>query len=183
MSEAPARTWLAQVESDLLAAERVLDRAQGGAWSYCQAIAKQQQAVEKSIRTIVAALRESGLMNMPTRRIHRVDHEISALIRLSSAHEAAPRDVGDHIRHLLNEHRRGEIRALCALAPRWPGPGDLFTQNHEYPFQSSDGSWRAPAEAGSFRLSEDVDRFRVLMNEVVRGTRRLVTALDRMRSR
>lgn len=150
-----------------------------GAWSHCQAIAKQQQAAEKSVRALVAALREAGFTTMPTRRTHDVEAEISALRRIPFRGDADSRDVGSRLNHLLSEHRCAEIRALCALAPKWPAPGWLFPKNTEYPYQDRDGSWRAPADPGSFRRS-DVDRFRNLTKRLVLEVTRLVSAVQRI---
>jgi HEPN domain-containing protein len=50
------RAWLRQAQSDRESAERVLDL--GDEPTFCHGIAKFQQAVEKSIKALVAALRD-----------------------------------------------------------------------------------------------------------------------------
>ena len=60
VSEPSAKLWLIQVDSDLLAAHRVWDRSDER--TFCQAAAKYQQATEKSVKAVFAAMKETGIV-------------------------------------------------------------------------------------------------------------------------
>ncbi len=175
MPEPSARLWLNQALSDHHAATRLLDVEDCA--TYCQAISKYQQVVEKSVKAIVAAVRDVGIRAINTGYMHEVEKLVSALVLLPKA--KGPTNLKDQIKALLNEGRRGEIRALCALAPKRPGPGELARRNTEYPFQRPDGSWIAPHEEGAFDLS-DVERFRSLASRIIEGAAKIISAVDRL---
>jgi len=142
----------------------------------CHSIAKHQQTVEKSVKAIVAALSERGIIRVATGFRHTVERLVSALVHLP--HSPGNKDLQGRIHGLLNEHHRAEIDALCLLAPKRPDPGQLARRNTEYPYQNADGSWRAPADDGSFREAE-VDRFRRLAYRIHGGSCRIVSAASR----
>jgi HEPN domain-containing protein len=175
MLEPSARLWLNQARSDYRASSRLLDDQDHE--TYCQAIAKYQQVVEKSVKAIAAAIRDAGISPIYTGFTHEVEKIVSALVLLPRG--KGPTDIKDRIKALLNEGHRSEIRALCALAPKRPGPGELARRNTEYPFQRSDGSWIAPHDEGAFDLS-DVERFRALATRIIEGSARTVSALERL---
>jgi len=50
--------WIVQVESDFAVAEILFQKTD--ATTYCQAIAKYQQTVEKSVKAMVAAVNDLG---------------------------------------------------------------------------------------------------------------------------
>ena len=170
-----SRAWLIQADSDYVAANRILTTSDG--LTFCHTIAKYQQAVEKSIKGLVAALTESGVFGHQVGRPHEIERFMSVLCRL-------PRDpdyksIQSQIHGLLNETVRGEIHAIEALIPRWPRTGQLHARNTEYPFNDVPGSWRAPAEADVFTRTE-VDRFRQLAFRFVQGCKRIMSALSRV---
>ena len=175
MPEPPGRLWLNQAHSDLDAARRLFDTDDDS--SFCQAISKYQQVVEKSVKAMAAAVRDAGISPINTGFAHEVEKIVSALVFLPRG--KAPTDIRNRISGLLHEGHRSEIRALCALAPKRPGPGELARRNTEYPFQRPDGSWIAPHESGAFELS-DVERFRDLASRISDGSARIVSALERL---
>lgn len=175
MSEAPPSVWLRQANSDRKSIGRILDTSEH--WTYCQAIAKCQQTVEKSIKALVAALRERGYLHIHTGRTHAVEQLVAAMVRLPVRRHAT-RDIRNHLLHLLDEHRRGEIRAVCHLAPRWPSAGQPFSRNTEYPFQAAAEKWAAPADDGVFGVN-DIRRFRDLAERIYTEAHRLICAIER----
>src|SRR2546423_97184 len=113
---------LRQVASDLAAADRVYDAASAG--TYCQVIAKFQQAVEKSIKALVAALAYRGHLSMGTGYSHNPEKLMSALVHLpGSKKDKGVQTIQQHVDHALSPYRWGEIRALCSLVPTRPDPG------------------------------------------------------------
>jgi HEPN domain-containing protein len=175
MPEPPARLWLNQAHSDLAAARRIFDVDDES--SFCQSIAKYQQIVEKSVKAVAAAVRDAGISAISTGFTHEVEKIVSALVLLPR--DRGPKDIKGQIKALLNEGRRSEIRALCALAPKRPGPGELARRNTEYPYQRPDGSWIAPHESGAFTIS-DVNRFRALATRIIEGSARMISAIERL---
>ena len=171
MAEASGKVWLRQAWSDLEAARtlRVRKRPE----FCCQVVSKCQQTVEKSIKAVVAALVEQGVLASTIGRKHGTTRFFSQLLRRSP--QKPQTKLQGQICGLLNEHRRAEITALENLTPKWPAPGRLFPRNTEYPFQLSDGTWCAPADANSFDWNRDVDRFCSLAEDLCRGCARIVS--------
>ncbi|MGB7160911.1 MAG: hypothetical protein WBD40_22810 [Tepidisphaeraceae bacterium] len=174
MPEAGAHLWISQADSDRFAAERVLDPAQHR--TYCQTIAKYQQVVEKSIKSIAAGYRDRLLLSVPIGYSHDVARIASALRR--PARPQDPADIQHHVNRLLTEHVVNEIKALDGLAPRRPPPGGLHARNTEYPFETIAGAWIAPALQDVFSIN-DVNRFRQLADRVYREAKEIVSALRR----
>ena len=169
-----AWAWLHQAASDLAASDRCYDhRAEE---TICHAIAKHQQAVEKAVKAIVAALNDRGVINVATGFRHDVERLVSVLTRLP--HRPSNKEIQNQIHGLLNEHHRGEIKAICLLAPKRPGAGELARRNSEYPYQNRDGTWRAPSDDGSFG-KRDIERFRLVANRILDGSFRIVSAIYR----
>jgi hypothetical protein len=75
--------WLRQGRADWQAAERFLADEEGT--SRCHAIAKWQQTVEKSVKALVAALHDAGILSTNFRPRHEVARYIDILIRLPRA--------------------------------------------------------------------------------------------------
>jgi hypothetical protein len=172
------RAWLRQAQRDREVAERAVDL--GDASTFCHGLAKLQQAVEKSVKALIVALRDHRDLEIAVGWAHGVERFMGILIRL-------PRAVGDrndiqgHIRRLLDENTRGDIRALDRLAPRRPPPGLPPQRNTEYPFLHA-GEWHAPADLDIFSRQE-LDRFRALAGRIVAGCARLISAIERGTSR
>ncbi len=80
MPDAAGSLWITQADSDRLCAIRLYDGADHR--TYCQAISKHQQTVEKSIKAIVAAIRDAGIVVLPIGYTHAVDKLISGLRHL-----------------------------------------------------------------------------------------------------
>lgn len=169
-----AAAWFTQATSDVASAKRVLQQADPS--TYCQVIAKCQQTVEKGVKSVVAALDEARVVQMPIGRAHGVERFVQALRRLPRRQEN--QDIQATIDWWLDEHRRGEIHAIDALAPKFPAPDGLAALNTEYPFQREDGSWRAPAEAGAFEFGT-VERFLRLAEHVHVGAAKVRSAIKR----
>jgi HEPN domain-containing protein len=166
--------WLRQAGSDLAAAK--LCYIPTDEQTSCHAVAKHQQAVEKSIKGIVAGLNDTGVLKVHTGFNHDVERLVSALVHLP--HAAGNKDIQNRINGLLNEHHRSEIRAICALAPKRPIAGELARRNTEYPYQNQDATWRAPADKESFG-PKDAERFRRIAHNLYEGASRVVSAMYR----
>lgn len=175
MAEAGAAVWWKQADADRRAARHVFDP--GDERTYCQAVAKQQQAVEKSVKALAAAVRDARLASIRIKFTHEVDKLLNALNRLHrpTGENAA---IQSRIHQLLSGRWDEEIAALMALAPKALAEGEmLLARNTEYPYQNADGSWRAPAEPGSFSEAE-FRRFQALADHIVFGTERLISAIE-----
>lgn len=142
----------------------------------CHAIAKWQQGVEKAIKALVAALRESGVLNIQIGYRHEVARFISVLIRLPRA--AGNRTIQHHLHGLLDQNNRAAIKDLDALAPRRPPPGERPRRNTEYPFVDTNGQWTYPAAEEVFSQAE-IQRFRALTHRIVDKVGRMVSAIRR----
>jgi len=173
MDEPSARLWLNQAHSDFDAATRSLDLKDHG--SFCQAIAKHQQVVEKSVKAVAAALGPAGFRFIRIGYSHKLQAIISLLFHLPTGKDGS--GIVAQIRNLLSDHDRAEIVALSSLAPAMPPPGRLASKNTEYPFQKPDGSWVAPCDDGAFS-SREVERFSTLSARVIVRSGKIVSALE-----
>lgn len=75
--------WLSQALSDRHAAERFLADKEG--IGRCHAIAKWQQTVEKSVKAMVCALSDAGIVGINVRARHEVTPYVGMLTRLPRA--------------------------------------------------------------------------------------------------
>ena len=119
MTEAPPDVWRTQERSDWEAARRVLDEKDES--TYCQAISKYQQTVEKSVKMVLAALRDQGRSSVSTGRDHRVEGHMKAILEAFRL-RPPPKDRREPVRQfgdLLVQHAV-HINSLCSLAPKWP---------------------------------------------------------------
>ena len=168
------RAWLDQAVSDRHAVERALDLDDPA--TYCHAIAKCQQAVEKGVKALVATLRDFKIWNIDVGRDHKVGRFFSAFVKVSKATKNLA--LQKQLRRLCDEAHRQEINNLDRLVPKWPAPGTVPERNTEYPFRNShDGPWRKPCEPDAFTRSE-VESFRSLADRVVRGCGKLISAIE-----
>ena len=146
--------WISQAVADQAAAEReraVAGRSKVPVW--CHAVAKYQQAVEKSIKAIVVALRECGVRGVhPVGYDHRVQNHLRLLRRLPGG--GAGRSIQRKLRDFLDAPTRMDIHRLESLAPRAPTPGDPHPRNTEYPFNDAHGGWTYPAAPDQFSVVE-----------------------------
>ena len=78
--------WLYQAKADRNAAELFV--ADGEATGHCHAIAKWQQTVEKSMKALVSALHDAGILGAGVRSRHEVERYVGTLVRL-------PRSAGN----------------------------------------------------------------------------------------
>jgi len=176
MAEAGASIWWLQADADRRAARRVFELPDER--TFCQAIAKQQQAVEKAVKALAAAVRDARLASIRIKFTHDIDKLLNALNRLHrpTGENAA---IQSRIHRLFSARWEAEISALMALAPKARLEEEpIAVRNTEYPYQNADGSWRAPAQSGSFS-DTDVRRFQVLADYVVDGSDRLISAIER----
>lgn len=166
------RAWLAQARSDFAVGSHLFEQKV----PLCHATAKFQQAVEKAVKGLCAALTAAQILSMPVGRRHEVEQYVSAMVRLRrspsrrSLHNAIQRHFGADV--------RAHIRQLDALAPKWPPPGVPPARNTEYPYQDAKHQWRAPTQADAFNASE-AEVFRQLAANIVDGCSRLISALER----
>ncbi len=141
-----SEAWIVQVKSDFATAEKLFDETQTSL--YCQAIAKYQQVVEKSVKAMVASVKDAGVPINPVTRSHSLTREVQSLKLLRRADNAST----EAIARLFAQYQTA-IEDVSKLAPAWPQPGQLFSRNTEYPFEVA-GGWSAPAEAGVFSWAE-----------------------------
>ncbi len=141
-----SEAWIMQVKSDFATAEKLFDETQPH--FHCQAIAKYQQVVEKSVKAMVAAARDAGVPINPVTRSHSLTKEIQSPKLLRRADNAST----EALARLFAQYQTA-IEDVSRLAPAWPQPGQLFSRNTEYPFEVT-GGWSAPAEAGVFTWAE-----------------------------
>jgi hypothetical protein len=174
MAEAGANLWISQADSDWWAAARIFEPAESR--SYCQAIAKYQQVVEKSIKAIAAGLRDRFIQSIPVGYRHDVSRIASAMRRPARPTDST--DIQHHINQLLNDHVLNEIKAIDSLAPRRPAPGALHERNTEYPFELIAGNWTAPSLPNVFSTN-DANRFRIFAERVYGSAKEIVSALRR----
>ena len=176
MPDPPARLWLDQAKSDWATAERVIDRRNPS--TYCQVIAKYQQIVEKSIKSIVAAVDQAGIVTIRIGYSHELAKLMQSLIR--GSYPSRQLDVKEKIKSLIDENTRHVVISLIDLAPKQPRPGELARRNTEYPFQKSGGDWVSPCDDEVFSLAE-IDQFRSLAHRILLGSDRIVSSLERHR--
>lgn len=138
--------WIVQVESDFAAAEMLLVKT--NATTYCEAISKYQQTVEKSVKAMAAAVNDLG-SDLTVTASHLPVSEIDGLLRLRRVIDNAS---VNRLAKIFNQHRTA-VEDLCRLAPRWPDDGESFARNTEYPFIIN-GEWTAPAVGKTFTLQE-----------------------------
>lgn len=141
--------WIVQVESDFAVAEILFQKTD--ATTYCQAIAKYQQTVEKSVKAMVAAVNDLG-SDLTVTASHLPTNEIDSLLRLRRVIDNVS---VDRLARIFKQHRAA-IEGLCSLAPKWPEDGKSFARNTEYPFLVAD-TWTAPAVEGTFTLQEAIN--------------------------
>jgi len=141
--------WVVQFRSDFAAAELLLQKAD--ATTYCQAISKYQQTVEKSVKAMVAAVNDLG-SDLTVTASHLPVTEIDSLLQLRRVIDNVS---VDRLAQIFRQHRLA-VEGLCKLAPKWPEDGQSFARNTEYPFVI-DGKWSAPAVDGAFTLQETVN--------------------------
>ena len=149
------QAWLAQAASDFDAGERILNNAE--AWTYCHAIAKYQQCVEKSVKAMAAAVKVQGIATIDTGLSHYPLKQINALRLLR---RQIDKDSNSIVTDVLSDFRVGEIKALCDLAPRAG-----IQRNTEYPYERGAGEWTIPSAEGVFAIA-DVVRFRTIASDV-----------------
>ncbi|MCX7044681.1 MAG: HEPN domain-containing protein [Candidatus Sumerlaeota bacterium] len=172
MSQAWA--YLRQVDCDLCAAKRLLQREE--VWTYCQVIAKYQQAVEKALKAIVLSLVERGIVDPCPRFTHGVSALFSVLEHLS---KKKTRTFYDDLAFLLDESFRIGVMDLCGLAPTNPPPGQPVPPNTEYPFKDDKGSWVAPADKGSFLWNDDIKRFQDIRDRICPKLPDILASIER----
>jgi HEPN domain-containing protein len=175
VAEAGADLWWIQADADCNAARRVFDPADDR--TFCQAVAKQQQAVEKAIKALAAAVRDARMASIRIKFTHGLENLINALLRLHRP-TTDNASIQGRIDRLLSMHYRSEIAALMEFAPHAPLADEPVARNTEYPYQTGAHAWRAPAQKGSFKV-RDVTRFQSLADYILRGTEHLIAAVAR----
>jgi len=173
-----ALAWLHQALADREAAEREYKAtAKAGSRIWCHALAKYQQTVEKAVKAMVAALREAGFWRgPPIGFVHEVERHMRWLIRLRRTNN--PQSVQRRLVRLFDADTRATIRAVEALTPQAPPPGERLRRNTEYPFHDANGDFTYPAAPDQFS-SEEIDRFRALSHRLVESAHWVISALRR----
>lgn len=167
-----------QAESDFACATYL--QALSDSTMYCHIVAKFQQAVEKSIKSLVAVLAEANIIDLKIKFNHDLEGYMRALHKFSNSHKHRERNraLEDRIQALFSDFHRQEIEALTRFAPKQPAPGARFGRNTEYPFQNADGNWTVPSQEGVFR-AEEIERFQRIAIRILDGVQRIITTLDR----
>lgn len=168
------RAWLAQSISDLDMIARTLDPLDAS--TYCHAIAKCQQAVEKAVKALVAGLRDARIVAIEIGYRHDVARFLPILVRMPHATEHGP--LQRLIHRFLDPNTRRDIAALDRLAPRRPPPFALHARNSEYPYQEAIGpAWKSPSSPDAFTIAE-VTRYRALAHRLVVECQKLVFFIE-----
>lgn len=177
MTEALA--WIIQIRSDEIAAE-LLSRGDDEALR-CQAIAKYQQIVEKSIRAVEAMLFPFEQIVLRARFEHYPERALNRLYFVPGA----PSGLSKYIRLVLSNETKSRIEELCRLAPSGrPDEGQPFRKNTEYPYNIGNdlNDWTAPAAEGIFAIG-DVRRFKYLAGHLHKFAEDVYTATVLVASR
>jgi HEPN domain-containing protein len=167
--------WVEQAMSDLQAAQRLYDRE--NARTFCQAISKYQQAVEKAVKGVVAALQHGGVFTGGPGNRHPANPLISAILRLPRSDEN--RELMKRLERIFSETRRHQIEMMDNLVPVYPDPGQPHLRNHEYPFQDDVGDWLPPCDEAAFAKGE-IKRFAATAVPVCRSLGEIVSGLERI---
>ncbi len=166
----PSDLWLDQARSDL-AVLALLVRSDGDALEprlRCQAIAKAQQVVEKSVKGMYGILLEHGAIAELVAGVEWFDHypaKMMAALFISTTRRRS-RPLLEAAQALLGGADYGSATALCGLAPS----GDLRL-NTEYPYLAR-GGWATPADEDAFAAT-DVERYRRVATEFLSAASKL----------
>jgi hypothetical protein len=171
-----SEAWIVQIQSDFAAADLLRDASSRRPELICQAVAKYQQAAEKSIKAMVSAIVDLGITFTTVSKDHVPSKEMSAL---STIRGAIDKTSTDHIARILSDKNKAAIHDLCMLAPKFPAPGQPFPRNTEYPFEIM-GGWSAPAQGGVFTV-EDLNRARDIVWPLQFNVIRFASAVRRGR--
>jgi HEPN domain-containing protein len=169
------QAWMRQAESDYRAAQRLDNKADPR--TRCQAIAKYQQCVEKSVKAVLDKLHAAGLNTGGSDRSHKVARYASVLTRFPTTKDS--KDLVTQMQRLFTTTVVAQLRVLDSLVPEYPAAGTLAKRNHEYPFQDAAGHWQAPCDGGAFTATE-IKRIRHCAAVLVRGLRRILDSLERV---
>ncbi len=170
--------WLLQANSDREAAEREYrTTVDAGSDVWCHAIAKYQQAVEKAVKAMVAALHEAGFWRgPPIGFVHEVARHMRFLVRLPRRTQLEP--VRRQIMRVLDATTRATIQSLEQLIPQAPAANQPLRRNTEYPFHDASAEFTYPARPGVF-ASAELDRFRRLSFRLAESAGWVVATLRR----
>ncbi len=167
--------WMTQARSDYRAAQR-LDIPHDPT-TRCQAIAKYQQCVEKSVKAILDKLHAAGVVPQGSDSKHSVARYIQTFA-------LAPR--GANNRSLLRQLAAvftasviAGVKQLDSLVPKYAQPPLPQRRNHEYPYQDAALDWHAPAEPTTFSTGE-MKRIRDCAGRLMNRLPWLLAALDRL---
>ena len=170
-----SEAWIMQAKSDLDAAVAVMKDSDFS--TYCQALAKYQQTTEKSVKGMIAALKELGFSRFTFSGGHTLDPEMKHLDVLRRRPDLPS---VQEINKIVVGHQ-SDILQLRRLAPRMPGQDQLFIRNTEYPFNDvSAGNWTAPAAEGIYAV-EEVRKAHRTAWRVHHSAAKFTASLDRRR--
>jgi len=176
MPDSIGQVWLSQAASDLEAAETLWNGGKIKPTLYCQAIAKYQQSVEKSVKAVALDMRSA---KMQLRGIGPDDYQrhpasafVTAFVRGPSARKYPL--LPGQLCKFFDQKRRGLIKALDSLVPK-----KSDSRNTEYPYRLPGGTLQAPAHPTSFSLKQDVEPFRQLAHEVVDFAKKIIGVIAR----
>jgi hypothetical protein len=116
----------------------------------CQAVAKYQQAVEKSIKAAVAGLRDAKIAPRGPSFDHELGPDFETLEVLPSRPRA--KNVAYRVSQLVSPQMQSDMGRVLVLSPKRPdrSRGEIARLNTEYPYERAAGDWHAPAEPDSF---------------------------------
>ena len=179
-----SEAWLLQIQSDFEAAEFLFKKAAMQPHLRCQVMAKYQQVAEKSVKAMVAAVNDLGTANfMTVTGDHVPVKEIDALTGLR---RLIDNKSAEYLRNeVFTDNINKQIIALCQMAPHYPGKGEPFSKNTEYPFNPSVtdmSDWTAPSAPDIFTAKELQDTHDLIW--VLWGhSKQFISAVQRGRSK
>jgi hypothetical protein len=162
-----------QAESDFRAA-RLVDN-DFDAQTRCQAIAKYQQCVEKSVKGVLDKLHDIGVTNAHSDSGHHVARYVSVFTNLPRTRQTS--DLLNQLARLFTHTLLQRIDLLDSFVPQYPKGGTFAARNHEYPFQRTAADWRAPSDENAFTTGE-MRRIRHCAGILIVGLRRIFDALE-----
>src|SRR6266516_3794837 len=115
------QAWMQQAESDFRAAQRVDNNAD--ARTRCQAIAKYQQCVEKSVKGVLDKLHAAGITNAHSDSRHHVARYAAVFTNVPRTGQTS--DLLSQLARLFTDTAVEQINLLDSLVPEYPAAGAL----------------------------------------------------------
>ena len=167
------QAWMQQAESDFRAAQRVDN--DDDPRTRCQAIAKYQQCVEKSVKAILDKLHHAQITKARSDSKHPVARYVAVFTNIPQTKDTSA--LLNQLARVFSRRVIQQIHFLDSLVPEYPAPGALAARNHEYPFQVTATDWRAPSDANAF-TADEIKRIRNCAGSLILGLGKILDALE-----